>query len=260
MSLPGHPEDHLPEVLRVAQQVARRNALSADEAEEYVSWAQLRILENDYAKLRQFQGRSKLSTFLRTVLQRLFLDYRDAQWGRWRPSAAAKRLGRTGILLDTLLHRDGLGEQEAVETAFSRLGEEVSRAELEQIAAQLPARVRRRFENEERLYNMAAGSDPERDLAQSESQNRARQVTAVLVEALETLEEPQQAMVRLRYREALSVADIARLLDRDQRKLYAEFDRLGQQLRRLLEASSVSAKEVRELLGWNAFETDENAP
>ena len=244
----------------MAQLVARRNALSADEAEDFVSWAQLKILENDYAKLRKFQGRSKLSTFLKTVLQRLFLDYRNAQWGKWRPCAAAKRHGKVGILLDTLLYRDGLSEQEALESARSRLDGGVSLAELEKIAAELPPRTGRRFEGEEPLYNLAAGSDPEAELAKSEQQQRAREVTEALSEAIATLDEGQQLMVRLRYGEGVSVAEIARLMDRDQRKLYQDFERLSQQLRASLQASGIAASEVRELLGWDAFDDPEDSP
>ena len=34
-------------------------------------------------------------------------EARIAEWGKWRPSAVAKRLGPTAVLLDRLLTRDG---------------------------------------------------------------------------------------------------------------------------------------------------------
>lgn len=231
--------------------------MSPDEAEDFVSWAQIKILENDYARLRKFQGRSKLSTFLTTVLQRLFLDYRNAKWGKWRPSAAAKRLGRPAILLERLVGRDGLSEAEAIEMARFQLDEPIPRSELEGLLLKLPRRVRPRREGEERLRNVAAGSDPGADLEQSERRERALEVAQILQHLVSSLEEGQKAMIRLRYREGVSVAEIARLLQRDQRKLYSDFDRLTRTLRDGLEEAGIRGDEVRDLLGWDAFDVDE---
>ncbi len=50
------------------------------------------------------------------VVQRLFLDHRNRQWGKWRPSAEAKRRGPLAILLERLVVRDGWTFEQAVET------------------------------------------------------------------------------------------------------------------------------------------------
>jgi len=47
------------------------------------------------ALLAKFEGRSSLRTFLTVVIQRLFLDHRISAWGKWRPSAEARRGGST---------------------------------------------------------------------------------------------------------------------------------------------------------------------
>ena len=64
-------------------------------------------------------------------------------------------------------------------------------------------------------------------------------------------------MIRLRYREGVSVAEIARLLKRDQRKLYSDFERVTRKLRHGLEDAGIPSEEVRQLLGWDAFGSDE---
>src|SRR5215208_5464467 len=52
---------------------------------------------------RRFERRSSLPTYVTVVIQRLFLDYRNRLWGKWRPSSDAKRLGPTAMLLERLV-------------------------------------------------------------------------------------------------------------------------------------------------------------
>ena len=53
----------------------------------------LKLIEDDYRRLRRFEGRSSFATYLATVVQRLFLDFVIGKTGRWRPSVQARRLG-----------------------------------------------------------------------------------------------------------------------------------------------------------------------
>src|SRR6185295_1916310 len=98
---------HLPTIERIASFVARRNHLNADEAAEFTQEVRFRLFDGDYAIIRKFEGRSLFSTYLTTVIGRLFHQWRVEQWGKWRPSAEAKRLGDKAIALERLLSRDG---------------------------------------------------------------------------------------------------------------------------------------------------------
>jgi RNA polymerase sigma factor for flagellar operon FliA len=93
----------LPEIESALLVVARRHRLTGSEAEEFASEAKLRFIEDSYAVLDRFQGRSSLRTYLVTVIHRIYLDYRRARWGKWRPSAAAIRLGETAVHLEALI-------------------------------------------------------------------------------------------------------------------------------------------------------------
>ena len=95
--------------------VSSRHHLPGSEADDFGSHVKLKLIEDDYAILRKFEGRSNLRTYLTVVIQRLFLDYRIKAWGKWRPSAEAKRSGPVAILLERLTQRDGYGLEEAVE-------------------------------------------------------------------------------------------------------------------------------------------------
>lgn len=112
--------DALPIVGSVIRDLGRRYHLSRDEREEFAGNVNLRLMDGDYAVLRQFQGRSSLSTYLRTVITRQFLDARAKAWGRWHPSADALRLGPTAVALEQLIARQRLPLEQAIATMRSR--------------------------------------------------------------------------------------------------------------------------------------------
>ena len=76
--------------------LSRRNRLGTDEREDFTSYAMLKLVENDYARLRKYRGDSSFRTYLTVVMQRLFLDYRTQKWGKWRPSTTATPRGDCG--------------------------------------------------------------------------------------------------------------------------------------------------------------------
>ena len=97
----------LPVIDDVAAQVCRRHRLNAGEADDFKSEVRLHFIERNYEVLRKFEGRCTLSTYVNVVVQRVFLDYRNRMWGRWRPSTEARRLGPTAMLIERLVTRDG---------------------------------------------------------------------------------------------------------------------------------------------------------
>src|SRR6185436_19213940 len=122
---------------------------------EFASWARLRLIDNDCAILRKFEGRSSMRTFLITVVQRLFLDWRNAEWGKWRPTADARRVGPLAIELERLIIRDQLSFNEAVETLVAR-NMAASREVCEAAWASLPQRPGRKTTDESVLLNVPA--------------------------------------------------------------------------------------------------------
>src|SRR6516225_10797601 len=80
----------LPVIDDIAGQICRRHHMTGADAEDFRSVARLHFMERNCEVLRRFEGRSSLPTYVNVVIQRLFLDYRNRQWGRWRPSAEAK--------------------------------------------------------------------------------------------------------------------------------------------------------------------------
>lgn len=249
---PGLFDQHWVTVEQAIRGVCRRQRIVSDEAEDFTSMVCVRLLEDDCAVIRRFGGRSSLGTYLTAVITHLAQDWRNARWGKWRPSAAARRRGPVAVHLDRLLQRDGLSFDEACEILRTNYRVAESRAQLEEIAAALPVRVRRRFvewtalEFEDALAGSAA---PFRDPGAHE---HVQQVARALSVALRSLPAEDRLLIKLRFEDGLRVVDIARTLRQPEKPLYGRLDRVLAQLRRALEAHGVSGGSLPELFDQDA--------
>ena len=224
---------------------ARR--LTLDVCQEFSSWVRLRLLENNSAVLRKFGGRSSPRTFLMTVVQRLYLDWRNKEWGKWRPSAAARRKGPVAIELERLILRDQLRFDEAVEQLRAR-GVVQSTEECAAVWAELPQRPGRRAASDVELDHMPAPATPD-PVAVHEGRDRAERTGAALTEVLSTLDAADHLVIRLRFQDGFTVARIAQLIGQDQKALYRRIESLLTRMRQAMLARGVSASEIADLLG-----------
>ncbi len=234
---------------RVISFVCSRHHLSSADADDFSSHVKLKIIEGDYAVLRKFEGRSSLRTYLTIVIQRLFLDYRISAWGKWRPSAEAKRGGEVALLLEQLMGRDGYAFEEACELLKSKHQVSADLVELEQIAGKLPVRMRRHFEPEEALAEVAApGLRADDAVAEQERQSTADRVSRVLKRLMSQSETQDRVILAMRFDDGRTVAEIALALGLDARALYRRVERLLRDLRKGLEAEGIDAASVLEML------------
>lgn len=240
---------NLPLVERVIAFVCRRHRLRPEEAEEFASTVRLKMVADDYAVLRKFEGKSQLATYLTTVVQRLFLDYRNHLWGKWRPSAEAKRIGPVAVELERLTTRDGLGFEEACTTLRGNHGVEMSEKELADIVARLPPRQPRHLEGEEALEGYPApDSRPDHHLLDGEREQIRRRVEAALGRSLTNLPPEDRLILRLRMEDDFTVAEISRALHLDQKPLYRRMEAIFRCLRRALEEDGIEKEEVSRVL------------
>jgi RNA polymerase sigma factor for flagellar operon FliA len=229
---------------------ARRYGLSDEDRDELESYVRLRLVEHDYAILRRFEGRSTLRTYLTIVIQRLFLDYGNRNWGKWRTSAQARRLGPLAEALEALLYRRGLTFDDACEALLSDpVWGNPSRRQLSELAEALPPRPHRRA-----AAGLAGGAmDEEPDQAPDpERAALRRDMAATVGGALGAAFRRQRArdrlILRLRFVEGLSVPEIARALAVAAKPLYKRIETLLGALRADLRASGVGAADVTMLL------------
>lgn len=243
--------EHLDAVERHAEHVARRSGFRPHEIEDFVSSVRLKLVEDDYAVLRKHRGESSLLGFLRMVVSNHLRDERNRRLGKYRPSAAALRLGTDAIQLDRYVRRDGFEVETAIRMVRERHPEGRSVDELRRVAEELPEHVSRRFVPEEALESRGEPGDAE-ERARAEEQERVyERVRDGLHGALGDFPDQDLLILRLIFREGLPISKIARVLKLKQRSLYTRRDRCLASLRESLEAAGLTVDEVRDILGWD---------
>lgn len=242
--------EHLDLVDRVVRHVARKHHLSASDADEFAGVVRFRLVDRDYAILRKFQGRSNLGTYLTTVIERLFLDYCISQWGKWRPSAIARRIGPHAVLLERLLSRDGMTFDEAVSTLQTNHRCPATREELHGIFVQLPTRIVRRLAGDEELAAVAqraAATDGLLD--RNEEEQIAERIDGALLQAIAALTTRDRLILKLRFEQDMRMADIARLVDTPVNSLYRDLGTLVAGLHERLRQQGIDRTDVDRVVG-----------
>ena len=139
---------------RVIRSVCYKNGLNPSDWDDFASHARLKLINNNYEVLRKFKGPRtgpSLPKYLHITITNMLRDYRNAVSGKWRASAEATRRGKTAILLEQLVWRDGHSFEEAFEMITVNHRITVTRGQLEQLYAALPEKAKRRMEPAEVL-------------------------------------------------------------------------------------------------------------
>jgi RNA polymerase sigma factor (sigma-70 family) len=226
---------------RVVAFTSRRARLDESDAEEFASVVKLKLVENDYAIIRKFEGRSSFSTFLAVVVQRMLLDYRIHMWGKWHPSAEAKRMGDLAVELEKLLHRDGRTLEEAATQLRA-----VPRDELQRLAGALPPRgpKRRMVDLEEAASVSTPPAAPDSDRTRTSAA-----LSSIVQRFLAQLPPDDRLMLQLRFDSGMTVAQIARSLNEDQKAMYRRMERRLREMRAELERAGIASEDAHALIG-----------
>jgi RNA polymerase sigma factor for flagellar operon FliA len=252
-------QQHHAAIERAISKVCHKHHLSRTEAEDFGSVLRIHILENDRAVLRKFGERATMDTYLHAVAVHRFQDWRNAQWGKWRPSAEAKRMGPVAVQLETRLVRDQLPMNEAVQILQNNHGVTESREALETMAARFPVRHGRTFVGEDVLaMRPAANGDAGATLEASVATSAARQAADALEEIIRALDPLDRMILRMRFKDGRKIADIARDLDLEPKVLYRRLERVLAELKSALEARGITSETAREIFAHRGFELAES--
>ncbi|HEX6098130.1 MAG TPA: hypothetical protein VF432_17520 [Thermoanaerobaculia bacterium] len=244
-------EQNLELIDRVVRRACFRVGIAADQVDDVGSMLKLALVENDYAILRRYEGRSSLATYLAIVVQRTLADQRERVHGRWRPSPEAQRLGGRAVVIEDVVRRQRRSIEEAL--PFVRAADPaITHAEVVAIADRLPARAARPREvalPPEETVPLAAGDRADTAALDSELRDVSRRAGALMRETMAAWPEDDRLLLRLRFESSLSVADIARLMAVPQRPLYRRMELLLGRLREVLQAAGIDSGTVGDLLG-----------
>ena len=238
----------LPTIDDVVGRVCRRHRLNATEADELRSDVRMHFIDRNYEVLRRFEGRSSLTTYVTVVIQRVLLERRNRMWGKWRPSADARRYGPTGILLERLVTRDGWTLEQALEMLRVNHGVEIDET-LQSFCDRLAGRgpSRQMVPEEDAGQVVSQGSPTDANVVRAEQDFLAKRVQAALDRARQTLEPIERLILKMRFEDRVPIVDIARALHLDQRRLYRTIERLLVTLGASMMAEGISRADVTTL-------------
>ncbi len=241
--------DNLELIERVIALTVRRHALKQEDADDFTSYAHLKLLEHNGRILATYQGRSHLRAFLVTVIGRLYQDFRNHRWGKWRPSAEARRQGELAVLLETLMVRDQYSLDQALEIIVTNHGVQASREQLERIAADFPKRTRLRIQAETDLERSEGDLRADGSLMARERRALRRHVVIALNRILDDMVLEDRLILKLHFHDSLPLSKIAKRLSLDQRPLYRRLEKILNQLRAELERQGLTVDKAREVIG-----------
>ena len=224
---------------RIASSVCRRNGVQGADAEDFVSDVRLKLLQDDYAVLRKYRGASSQTTFLTVVISNLFRDHRIKHWGKWRPSAEAKRHGEVAVRLEAAIYRDGQSFEQACGFLVQDSRLNVDRAELRRLLASLPYRAPKRVENGAAIDDVPSPDSADDGVLDHEREARLQAAKAALGRAVGRLAPEDALIVRLHFYEGFSIADVARDVGIPQKPLYVRMKRLLETLHRDLRSEGI---------------------
>jgi RNA polymerase sigma factor (sigma-70 family) len=225
-------EANLDTIERVIAIVCRRGGLFGADAEDFASEARVALIDDDYAILAKYEGRSSLDTYLTVVIRRLLADTRTRAKGRWHASSEAQRLGPAAVLIETLIRRDGRTLDEALPHIHAA-HPGMTRDEVNAIVARLPERIGRpRRVDLEAIEHVLAGGEPADARAIAGDLGRMSDVVSnALTEQFQTFSAEDRLLIRLRFASDISIADISRMMRLPQRPLYRRIESLLGRLR-----------------------------
>jgi RNA polymerase sigma factor for flagellar operon FliA len=244
-------EDNLGLIDRVVRRVCRRGGVAAGDVDDFASVVKLALVENDYAILRCYEGRSSLSTYLTIVIQRMLGDQRERMYGRWQPSREAEGLGQRAVLIEDLIGRQRRSVDEAMPIIRS-VDASITRSEVVEIADRLPRRAPRPREvplPEEEVVPLPASDRADTAALDHELRTLSQRAGTLLRNTMAAWPAPDRMLLRLRFESSLTIADIARLMKVPQRPLYRRLEALLDGLRAILLNGGIDPATADDLLG-----------
>ena len=237
---------------RIIASACTRSRFGPSDHEDLSSALLLKLIENDYAVIRHFEGKSSFATFVTVVVQRFLIDQRNARWGRWLASAEATRLGPQAVAMERLIHRDGQTFEQAFQLMQSDDSLRITRAEFDELLGKLPRRLPRArtlaLEELPVTQDPPAKETPSSRFFARERERLGLAASRVLDATIAGFSAEDRLLLKMRFESEMSVARIARATGEEQRRVYYRIERLALAMRKALEESGVDRRTAADLL------------
>lgn len=236
--------EHEATIEEIVVAVAGRRRLSPEDREDFSSEVKLRFFDEEKSPLLRHEGLASWKTYLTVVITNIGRDFLNKEWGKWRPSAAAARLGRWAVLFERLTHRDGVGLRAAVQQVVAESGGTLSEADVYEMYALLPLRKRREIIGLEPLGDLASTDPADAALWASEREADQRAAFDALAEVLDELDPEEALMIRMRYYDGFTLARIGEEVGLRVQRVHERIGRILVRLREALEEKGANGPEL----------------
>lgn len=242
-------EQNLASIERIVVAACRRARRYGPDAEDFAASVHLALIDNDYAVLRKYQGRSAFTTYLTVVIERMMEDDRNRTLGRWRASAEAVRLGSAAMLLESLVRRDRRSLDEAL-PIVQGVDPSLTREQAAAMLGQIPERAARSQVTPlgEVVAEMRTPDETDALALSNEARRLSARTNEVVRKTLAALPAEDRALLQFRFAESMKIADISRMLRLPQRPLYRRIEALLKRFRTSLAAAGVDGGAAADLL------------
>lgn len=232
---------------RAIRAVVREQRIKGPDAEDFAQDARLHLIRNGCHVLRRFRAINgcTLSTYLHTVLRRVLLNARAREFGRWRPSAHARRLGPHAVDLERLTIRDGLPVSAAV-AMLEHHG--AAGAHLAEAIALLSPISGRHGKVRASAVHFVEGDQPGCCQPDPLPAAEALHVHAALERAFDALPADDRRLIEERYANGAAVGLIAIGAGMTRRQMYARYERIQARLRRQMVREGIDDAAVAAVL------------
>jgi RNA polymerase sigma factor (sigma-70 family) len=243
MTPPEYFASGLPIVEDVIAFHSSRGRLSSEEREDFYSWAICKLIENDYGRIRKFEGRSSFRSFVSVIVGHLLVDYFESKGGRRRSSSTAQLFAPEGVWIERYLRR-GHTLSEAIQLVRSNHDSPLSEDELYHIAIRLPlTRKRPTFVAESAGAQVGSlEASPERLIEGKVEEASRVELEAALERALARLSPEERVFVRMRFEEGSRINEIAQAFHIPEKAFYRRFQRTLRRLRKELRTAGLDAR------------------
>jgi DNA-directed RNA polymerase specialized sigma24 family protein len=244
-------------VERLVAATCHRLGLTGADADLLESTVKIQLFENDCKIIRAFRNECKFSTYLKVIILRAYANICVHRFGKWHASAAAKRFGPAAVLLEQLIYRDGCPAEEAM-ARVATSHRTVSRAELSSMLMRIPVRQPRpstvSIEAVEQVLPDKTAADGL--LIEHERRTLSERAATITGQFFAKLDPSDRLMLQLQFRSNLSLAQIARMMQKEKKPFYRRREQLLRDLRQKLTAAGITDLDVEELIGHISEDLD----
>jgi RNA polymerase sigma factor (sigma-70 family) len=238
--------DHIKDVIR-----KRCQKYSGEDPDDLAQTIFLKLIEDDYRKVRAFQGKSSFTTYLYTVINHILLDYMRSKKGRWRPTERAKQLGEIAVMLEELVYRDERPLQEAICILTKNHQVSLTDTELQALYEQLPTHDAKSVEDvsEESLLHIASqDSRPDEELENKKLASTLSKTAEVISAAKASLSAEDRLILKMHYENGVAISKIARILIKERSAVERRIQRILADFKERTLAAGINGQDVTDAL------------